>query len=83
MNQSKVEGHSNLIRDEETKAIINTSMTDYNNYIMQKKLKEKEAQKINSIEKEVSNIKDDLNEIKNLLRRMANESWATGTRGSK
>lgn len=74
MNQSKVEGHSNLIRDEETKAIINTSMTDYNNYIMQKKLKEKEAQKINSIEKEVSNIKDDLNEIKNLLRRMANES---------
>jgi len=74
MNQSKVEGHSNLIRDEETKAIINTSMTDYNNYIMQKKLKEKEAQKINSIEKEVSNIKDDLNEIKNLLRRMSNES---------
>jgi hypothetical protein len=74
MNQSKVEGHSNLIRDEETKAIINTSMTDYNNYIMQKKLKEKEAQKITSIEKEVSNIKDDLNEIKNLLRRMANES---------
>ena len=74
MNQSKVEGHSNLIRDEETKAIINKSMTDYNNYIMQKKLKEKEAQKINSIEKEVSNIKDDLNEIKNLLRRMANES---------
>jgi hypothetical protein len=74
MNQSKVEGHSNLIRDEETKAIINTSMTDYNNYIMQKKLKEKEAQKINSIEKEVSNIKDDLNEIKNLLRRIANES---------
>ena len=74
MNQSKVEGYSNLIRDEETKAIINTSMTDYNNYIMQKKLKEKEAQKINSIEKEVSNIKDDLNEIKNLLRRMSNES---------
>ena len=83
MNQSKVEGHSNLIRDEETKAIINTSMTDYNNYIMQKKLKEKEAQKINSIEKEVSNIKDDLNEIKNLLRRIANESWTTSTRGSE
>ncbi len=77
MNKSKVEGYSNLIRDDETKAIINTSMTDYNNYIMQKKLKEKEAQKINSIEKEVSNIKDDLNEIKNLLRRLANESWTT------
>ena len=42
MNYSKVTGHSNLIRDEETKAIINTNMSDYNNYIMQKRAKEKE-----------------------------------------
>lgn len=73
MKYSKVHGNSNLLRDEETNAVINTNMTDYNNYIMQKKLKEKEAQKINSIEKEVSNIKNDLDEIKNLLRRLAND----------
>lgn len=74
MKYSKVNGHSNLIRDEETKAIINTNMTDYNNYIMQKKIKERESQKIQIIEKEVANIKEDLNEIKHLLRRMANET---------
>ena len=74
MKYSKVNGHSNLVRDEETKAIINTNMTDYNNYIMQKRIKEKESQKIQSIEKEVANIKEDLNEIKYLLRRMINEN---------
>lgn len=74
MKYSKVNGNSSLIRDEDTKAIINTNMSDYNNYIAQKKLKEKESQKINAIEQEVASIKDDLSEIKNLLRRIANES---------
>lgn len=83
MKYSKVNGHSNLIRDEETKAIINTNMTDYNNYIMQKKIKERESQKIQIIEKEVANIKEDLNEIKHLLRRMANETWRFGIRRFK
>ena len=68
MKYSKVNGHSNLIRDEETKAIINTNMTDYNNYIMQKRIKEKENQKLQNLEKDFVNMKDDLNEIKSLLR---------------
>lgn len=80
MEYSKVSGHSNLVRDEETKAIINTNMTDYNNYIMQKRIKEKESQKIQSIENEVANIKEDLTEIKYLLRRMINEPWRSYTR---
>ncbi len=74
MKYSKVKGNSSLIRDEDTKAIINTNMSDYNNYIAQKRLKEKESQKINAIEQEVASIKDDLSEIKHLLRRIANES---------
>lgn len=74
MKYSKVNGHSNLVRDEETKAIINTNMTDYNNYIMQKRIKEKENQKLQNLENEVANIKEDLSEIKYLLRRMINET---------
>jgi peroxiredoxin family protein len=68
MKYSKVNGHSNLIRDEETKAIINTNMTDYNNYIMQKRIKEKENQKLQNLEEDFVNMKEDLNEIKSLLR---------------
>lgn len=74
MKYSKVNGHSNLIRDEETKAIINTNMTDYNNYIMQKRIKEKENQKLQNLEKDFVNMKEDLNEIKSLLRSLIDGS---------
>ena len=74
MKYSKVNGHSNLIRDEETKAIINTNMTDYNNYIMQKRIKEKENQKLQNLEEDFVNMKEDLNEIKSLLRSLIDGS---------
>lgn len=74
MKYSKVEGHSNLIRDEETKAILNTNMSDYNAYIAQKRIKEKENQKIQDLEKDFVNMKEDLNEIKSLLRSLIDGS---------
>ena len=74
MKYSKFEGHSNLIRDEETKAILNTKMSDYNAYIAQKRIKEKENQKIQDLEKDFVNMKEDLNEIKSLLRSLIDGS---------
>jgi hypothetical protein len=74
MEHSKIEGHANLIRDEETKAIINTSMSEYNSYLMQKRLKEKENQKLQNLEEDFVNMKNDLDEIKTLLRSLINES---------
>jgi len=57
----------NLVRDEETKAVINVNMNDYQKYIDQKTTKQNEIQKIKSLEHEVANIKSDMNEIKSLL----------------
>lgn len=74
MKYSKVNGHSNLIRDEETKAIINTNMSDYNAYITQKRMKEKENQKLQNLEEDFVNMKEDLNEIKSLLRSLIDGS---------
>ena len=74
MKKVKVSGHSNLIRDEETRAIINTNMIDYNAYILQKRQKEKESEKVQTLAKDVSNIKEDLNEIKLLLRSLLDGS---------
>lgn len=68
MTHLKVEGHLNLIRDEATNAILNTSMSDYHNYMRLKKIKENETKKVEELETELNNIKDDLTEIKNLLR---------------
>jgi hypothetical protein len=74
MDFLKVEGHSNLVRDKKTNSIINTNMIEYDEYIARKFTKNEEKQKIQKIETEISNIKDDLEEIKNLLRGMSNGS---------
>lgn len=67
MQYIKVEGHMNLVRDEETKAVINVSKSDYKKYIEQKNIKEKESKRVNLLEIEVAEIKTDIKEIKNLL----------------
>jgi hypothetical protein len=74
MKFSKVEGHTNLVRDQTTNAIINTDMNEYRNYKSLQQIKEDEKQKIESLENDISIMKDDLSEIKNLLRNLANGS---------
>jgi predicted transcriptional regulator len=58
MNLIPVEGERNLARDLRTNAIINTN----------------EKQRIENLENQISEVKDDLNEIKMLLRRLSNGS---------
>lgn len=71
---SKVDGHDNLVRDEQTQAILNVNMVEYKNYLEQKRVKEIEFEKIQSLENEVNSMKSDLGEIKDLLRSMINGS---------
>ena len=74
MKKIKVKDEVNLFRDATTNAIVNTDMQAYNNYINSKKLKEQESKRIENIENELTDVKSDLSEIKNLLRKLANES---------
>ncbi len=74
MAHLKVEGHSNLIRDEDTKAILNTNMSDYNQYMKLKSIKENDTKKIEALENNIDNIKNDLEEIKSLLGNLLNGS---------
>lgn len=57
----------NLVRDEETKAVINVNINEYQKYLDQKSTKEKEIERIQSLESEVTDIKTDIGEIKSLL----------------
>ena len=50
MNYAKVEGHVNLVRDQRTKAILNTDMNEYNNYIALRNSKQSSNDKIKNIE---------------------------------
>jgi hypothetical protein len=72
MEYLKVEGHNNLIRDPNTNSIINTDMSEYQQYLSRRSIKNDENQKIQNLEQDVDCIKDDLNEIKTLLRRLVN-----------
>lgn len=74
MRYSKVQGHSNLVRDEKTKAILNTNLSDYESYVIKKEIKRNESERISNLENNVSEIKNDLNEIKTLLRSLSNGS---------
>lgn len=73
MDYLKVEGYTDLIRDPNTNSVINTNMTEYQQYLARRNIKSKENQKIETIEQDVANIKNDLDEIKFLLRSLINE----------
>lgn len=73
MDFIKVKGHENLIRDPKTNSIINTNMSEYQDYVSRKKLKNEEQQKIQNLENDVVTIKSDLDEIKFLIRSLINE----------
>jgi len=72
MSYLKVEGHSNLLRDPNTNSIINTNMSEYQEYIIRRDSKSEKNQKIQNLESDVANIKNDLDEIKSLLRSLLN-----------
>jgi len=66
----KVTGHNNFIRDPKTNSIINTNMSNYNEYLIVKDIKLKEDKKVQTIEEEVYSIKNDISEIKSLLKEL-------------
>ena len=74
MEDVKVQGHSDLVRDPITNAIINKNKSGYEEYISRRNIKKSETQKVQNLEDELSCIKDDIDEIKLLLRRLANGS---------
>ena len=67
-----VEGNSDLVRDPRTDSIINTNSNAYEQYISQRKKRKLEKEKSLNIEKDLANLKSEMNEIKSLLRELVN-----------
>jgi len=63
MDYKKVEGHSDLIRDLETNAVINTNKTAYQDYLKMRDEKLKEKQRLDKLENEVGEIKSLLQKL--------------------
>ena len=72
MSYLKVEGHRELYRDSTTNSIVNRNTSDYNRYMSQKKTKNEEAEKGDTMEQDLAHLKNEINEIKSLLKDLVN-----------
>ena len=64
----KVEGHSSLVRDIRSNAIVNTNKSEYQIYMNRIKSREQQGDQIRNTIKEINILKQELFEIKDLLK---------------
>ena len=61
-----------MYRDSTTNSIVNRNTSDYNTYMSQKKMRNNENQKVDSMEQNLADLKNEINEIKSLLKDLVN-----------
>ena len=64
----KVKDHPTLYRDPNSKAILVVDQVSRQNYINQRTLAQKSMQTADSLQEEMSNMKQELGELKDMLR---------------
>ena len=62
-----VEGHSSLVRDMSSNAIISTNEAEFSAYQKRREIEKKRQQQIADQVKEIECLKNDMTEIKNML----------------
>ena len=67
MDRLKVEGYTGLARDVNSKAIINTSRSEYETYMESMKQRKKERDQLRDAVRDINNLKCEMHEIKSLL----------------
>jgi len=67
MSIVKVKGHTHLIRDLKSQAIINTDSDAYARYMARKVKQTKKDDEMRSVVREVNSLKTEMREIKDLL----------------
>ena len=72
MDYIKVKDNEHLIRNTKSNFIVNTNKSEYDEYIARRKLKQSEKQKVENIERDISTLRNELTEIKDMLRSMVN-----------
>jgi len=68
MSVVKVKGHTHLVRDLKTQAIVNTDSDAYARYMARKAKQSKKDDEMRDVVREVNSLKTEMREIKDLLR---------------
>ena len=66
-NSVKVEGHTHLVRDLKSQAIINTDSDAFARYMARKRKQAKKEDEIREVIRDVNELKNEIREIKVLL----------------
>ncbi len=66
-NSKKVEGHTNLVRDLKSQAIINTDSDAYARYMLRKIKQKEKDDEVRQVIRDVNELKNEMREIKNLI----------------
>ena len=72
MAKVRVEGHTGLVRDTNSNAIVNVSKSDYQLYMSRYTAREKQSDVLRDTVKEINTLKQELFEIKKLLKEIKN-----------
>ena len=72
MDYIKVKDDEHLIRNSKSNCIVNTNKAEYEEYLTRRKLKKNEKNKVDNLEKDVSTLRNEIAEIKDLLRSLVN-----------
>jgi hypothetical protein len=63
----KVEGNTSLVRDVSSNAIVNTNMSEYNDYMVTKQVAMARVDRVNQQTEDINNLKQDVTQIKEML----------------
>ena len=72
MSIIKVKGHTHLVRDLKSQAIINTDSDAYARYMARKAKQSKKDDEMRKVVREVNELKGEIREIKDMLKGIAN-----------
>ena len=72
MKLQKVKDQSTLSRNIDSNSIVNTDTKEFNKYMMRKQARDKSNVKLDVMENDLSRLKGEINEIKNLLKELVN-----------
>ena len=70
MSTIKVKGHTHLVRDLKSQAIINTDSDAYARYMARKAKQAKKDDEVRKVIREVNDIKSEMFEIKDMLKKV-------------
>ena len=72
MKYTNVKGHTDYVRDNNTGAILNSNSGEYTNYLERRTKGKQGEDRIDNMEDDLKSLKDDINEIKTLLKALSN-----------